>query len=427
MDGKRGGTVERATVGAEEALLVLGNATLIDGTGRPPIEDARVVLRGERIVAAGPAREIALPQAAHQFLDLESAFILPGLIDVHVHLTVEGGPSGTFENAEDDSLLTTLWQAQRTLQAGFTTVRDLGGRNYVEFTVRRAIDRGMFFGPRLVLAGKIVSMTSAGALYWPGMYREADGPDEVRKATREQLKAGVDVVKVMATGSAMTPGERPAPQYSVEEMRAAVEEAHKVGRPVAAHASGVEGIRNALDAGVDHIEHGSYLHEDPAAVGRMASQGVFLVPTCKAFATVVRRGSQAGIPEWMVAQNRLEYENNRNSLMAAAAAGVRIALGTDAGGPLNRHGENAEELSYLVDAGLSPMQAIVAATSVAAECVGLSGQIGTVEAGKRGDLVVVTRNPLDDINALAQRENIALVIKNGVPVARQGTLLAPRG
>ncbi len=362
------------------------------GAAQPPDDDARVI-------------------------DVGSRHVLPGLIDAHVHLTIEGGPSGTYEHDETYGILMTLAAAQRTLAAGFTTARDLGGRNLIEFSVRRAIEDGVFAGPRMVLAGRIVSMTSAGAPYWPGMYREADGPDEVRKAVREQLKHGADVVKVMATGSAMTPGEQPVAQYTVDEMRAAVEEAHKAGKPVAAHASGITGIRNALEAGVDHIEHGSCLHEDPAAIAFMAAHGIFLVPTLKAFAVAVARGTDAGIPGWMVEQNRDESENSILSLKRAIAAGVRIALGTDAGGPLNRHGENADELVYMVEAGMSPMQAIVAATRTAAECIGLADRVGTLEPGKLADLLVVSGDPLADIAVLTNPQAIDLVFKGGVVVA----------
>lgn len=395
---------------------VISGGVLIDGTGCAPLDRARLVIRDGRVAAVGPAAAVALPDEVHEFLDTAGQYILPGLVDAHVHITIEGGPSGTFENDEQYNLLTTLRHARQTVEAGITTIRDLGGRNYIEFTVRRAVEAGLFPGPRMVLGGKIVSMTTPGALYWPGMYREADGPDEVRKATREQLKAGVDVVKVMATGSAMSPGEQPSPQYSAEEMRAAVEEAHKAGKTVAAHASGSMGIRNALEAGVDYIEHGSYLHEDADALALMARRGVFLVPTRKVFAVVAEKGEAAGISGWMMRQNDEEARNNELSLAAALAAGVPIAMGTDAGGPLNRHGENADELAYMVAAGMSPMQAIVAATRDAARCVGLGSQVGTLEVGKYADLLVVRHNPLDDVCVLADGRLISLVMVGGRPV-----------
>jgi imidazolonepropionase-like amidohydrolase len=270
----------------------------------------------------------------------------------------------------------------------------------------------------MVLAGKIVAMTSPGVQYWPGMYREADGVEEVRKAVREQLKAGVDVVKVMATGSAMSPGEQPTPQYTARELNVAVEEAHRGGRPVAAHASGATGIRNCLRARVDYIEHGSWLHEASEVLKLMAERRVFLVPTCKAFAVPAQRGRSAGLSSWMIDQISEEWENNKKSLQAAVAAGVPIAMGTDAGGPLNQHGENAQELGFLVEAGLSPMQALVAATRHSAECVGLSERIGTIEPGKLADLLVVTADPLKDVGVLADSGSIRLVMKGGRRVDR---------
>lgn len=406
------------------ATIVLAGCVLLDGTGREPLPDATVVVRGDEIVAVGPGSEVPLPPQPYQMYDLSSQYVLPGLIDAHVHITIEGGASGTFEHDERYNILTTLKHAQRTLDAGVTTVRDLGGRNLIEFTVRRAIENGLFPGPRMVLAGKIVSMTSAGAGYWPGMYREADGPAEVRKAAREQLKAGVDVIKVMATGSAMTPREQPAPQFTVEEMQAAAEEAHKVGKTVAAHASGIEGIRNALAAGVDHIEHGSYLHEGPDAMDLMVQRGVFLIPTRKAFVATLAQGNAAGVPGWMIDQVRKEEENNAESLRAAIAAGVPIAMGTDAGGPFNRHGENADELLLMVEGGLSPMAAIVAATKTAAQCVGMAKRVGTIEVGKWADLLVVRGDPLQDIGVLARPEMISLVMKGGRAVARLGAEVA---
>jgi imidazolonepropionase-like amidohydrolase len=389
-------------------MIVLTNGTLIDGIANRPIPDTVVIISEEKIAHVGVHSDVRIPDEPAEVIDLQSSYILPGIIDCHVHITIGGGPSGTFEHDQEYTLITTLKHAQATVEAGITTIRDLGGRNYIEF--------------RMMLAGKILSMTTAGDDFWPGMYREADGPDEVRKGAREQLKAGVDVIKVMATGAAMTPGEQPVPQYTVEEIRAAVEEAHKVGKPVSVHASGVKGIRNAINAGVDHIEHGSYLHEDPDTMRMMAENGVFLIPTCKAFAVPAQTGLQAGCPAWMVEQIRDEWENNLISLKAAVRMGIPIAMGTDAGGPINYHGENATELIHLCEAGMKPMDAIKAATSRAAECVGLAQKIGTIEKGKLGDLIVVKSNPLEDIEVLSRKEEIKLVLKNGKIVVRSDQL-----
>ncbi|NIM94754.1 MAG: amidohydrolase family protein [Anaerolineales bacterium] len=403
-------------------MIVLKNGILIDGIAAEPIPDAVVIISGEEIVEVGVGSEVQIPDEPADIINLQSSYILPGLIDCHVHITIGGGPSGTFEHNQDYTLITTLKHAQATLESGITTIRDLGGRNYIEFVVRRAIEDGLYPGPRMVLAGKILSMTTAGDEFWPGMYREADGPDEVRKAAREQLKADVDFIKVMATGAAMTPGEQPVPQYTVEEIRAAVEEAHKVGKPVAVHASGVEGIRNSIEAGVDHIEHGSYLHEDPDTMKLMVDKCVTLIPTCKAFADPAHKGLEAGCPAWMIDQIKDEWENNKLSVKAAVEMGIPIVMGTDAGGPINYHGENATELIHLCEAGMSPMAAIKAATSRAAECVGLAHKVGAIEGGKLGDLLIVKNNPLEDIEVLSRKEEIMMIVKNGEIVQRNDSM-----
>jgi imidazolonepropionase-like amidohydrolase len=403
-------------------MIVLKNGTLIDGISDEPVSEATVVISNKKVALVGSGSEVQIPDEPAEVIDLNSSFLLPGLIDCHVHITIGGGPSGTFEHDQEYTMLATLKHAQKTIEAGITTIRDLGGRNYIEFVVRRAIENGLYPGPRMVLAGKILSMTTAGDDFWPGMYREADGPDEVRKAAREQLKAGVDVVKVMATGAAMTPGEQPVPQYTVEEIQAAVEEAHKVGKPVSVHASGVEGIQNSIEAGVDHIEHGSYLHEDPKTMQLMLDKGVFLIPTCKAFADPAQKGLAAGCPAWMVDQIKDEWENNRLSTKAAIEMKVPIAMGTDAGGPVNYHGENATELIHLCEAGMTPMDAIRAATSKAAECVGLADKVGTIEEGKYADLLVVRNNPLENIDVLSSTEEIMMVVKNGEMIVRSDQL-----
>jgi imidazolonepropionase-like amidohydrolase len=291
-------------------------------------------------------------------------------------------------------------RARRTLMAGFTTVRDAGGRDHLEFALRRAAQEGLIRTPRLVLAGKIVSMTTAGASSWPGMYRQADGMGEVVKAVREQVAAGADVIKIMATGAVLAPGhERPtSAQFTSEELKAAVETAHGMGLRVAAHAHGIEGIARAVEAGVDTIEHGTHLHEDAGVAKEMAARGVFLVPTLKALARIADPEGP-GVPEDMRAKAQDRRSDRDRTFRVALEVGVPIAMGTDAATPFNRHGENAEELDLMVSLGMSPVAAIAAASGVAARALG-RGDIGVLEPGRLADLVVWDDAPHDDVRVL---------------------------
>ena len=402
------------------STLLLKNLTLIDGTGKPPQHQRTLVIQGGRVVSLGDeAHWVEQPGEAVTTLDLSGRYVLPGLIDCHVHLAGNGAPDSRLQGDVGWATLLMLKHAQNSLAAGITTVRDVGGRHGLEFAVRRAIEDGLWAGPRMQLSGKLLSITSAGTEYYEGMYHEADGVDEVRKAAREQLKAGADLIKVLATGAVLTPNEIPgAVQYNLDELRVAVEEAAKVGKPVAAHAHGIQGIRNSVAAGVKTLEHGTYLHQDERVIETMAERGIFLVPTLKAGFDVVQ-GERPGVPAWI--QEKLKYiqEDAIRSVQSALKGGVPIAMGTDAATPYNFHGDNAMELVWMVEAGLSPMQAIVSATSNAARALGWESWLGTVEPGKVADLIVVTKNPLEDIAVLTERRNIELVIKEGQVVARR--------
>jgi imidazolonepropionase-like amidohydrolase len=250
------------------------------------------------------------------------------------------------------------------------------------------------------LAGKIVSQTTAGARMWRGMYREADGPWDVVKAVREQVAAGADVIKLMATGAVLAPAhERPgAAQLSEAELRAAVETAHGLGVHVAAHAHGIDGIRAAVDSGVDTIEHGTHLHEDRAVARRMAERGVHLVPTLKALAYIASPPGP-GIPDEIVAKATERRRDRDATFRAALEEGVPIAMGTDAATPFNRHGENAEELSLMVQLGMTAAQAITASTRAAATAIDVE-DVGSIEAGKYADLAIWDGDVLADIGVL---------------------------
>jgi imidazolonepropionase-like amidohydrolase len=399
--------------------IALTHITLIDGTGRPPRENAVLVLRQGRVDAVADAAQWQPPEGEPMnVLDLRGQTVLPGLIDSHVHLAMDGPADSKLEGETAWTTLLMLKHAQNHLAAGFTTVRDVGGRHGLEFSVRRAIEQGLWAGPRMQLAGKLLSITSAGAPYYDGMYREADGVEEVRKAAREQLKAGADLIKVLATGAVLTPGEQPgAVQYNRDEIAAAVEEAGKVGKGVAAHAHGVQGIRNAVNAGVRTVEHGTYLHHDERLMETMAERGIFLVPTLKPGFDVLF-GDRPGVPDWIREKLKVVQEDAMRSVQRALQMGIPIAMGSDAATPYNYHGDNAMELVWLGEAGMSPLQVIVAATANAARALGWDSWLGTLEPGNIADLIVVEGNPLENLRVLADRRNIRLVFKEGQLVAQ---------
>jgi imidazolonepropionase-like amidohydrolase len=394
--------------------LLFRDARVIDGLGGA-VDRGWVLVEGDRIarVGTGPA-----PADGHRVVDAGGASLLPGFIDCHVHLRSEGGPDPVGQVMQDSDPMVALRIARnawRTLRAGLTTVRDCGGKNHVEFVARAAMAEGLFLGPRLLLAGKAVCMTGGHAWRYG---READGPDDVRKAVREQLKAGADFVKFIATGGIMTPEvEIGSPQLSVDELRAGIEEVHHAGRKASAHAHGLQGIRNALAAGIDSIEHGYFLDDEAAAL--MVERGVTLVPTSAAVQTVARLGTEAGIPAPAVRKARFALEHHVRSFQRAHRAGVRLAMGTDTGVPCMRHGENLQELAAMVGLGLTPMEAIVATTSAAAAFLGRP-ELGAIEAGRRADLVVVDGDPLADVAVLARREAIRAVYLDGREVVSRG-------
>jgi imidazolonepropionase-like amidohydrolase len=381
--------------------ILISADRLFDGTGARTLAHGSVLIEGERIVAVGT--KLDAPGAER--VDLPGATILPGLIDCHVHLSDAGLPDATVQDRDPPSLrvLRMAEHARRTLEAGFTTVRDVGGRDHLEFGLRRAIQDGVARGPRLVLAGKIVSMTTAGAASWAGMYREANGVWDVAKAVREQVAAGADVIKLMATGAVLAPGhERPgARQLTNDELAAIVRTAHGLGRRVAAHAHGIDGIRAAVQAGVDTIEHGTHLHEDRAVAREMRRRGVFLVPTLKALEKMAEPEGP-GIPEDILAKARERRADRDATFRMALEEGVPIAMGTDAATPFNRHGENADELARMVTLGMPAASALASATSAAARALGRD-DIGVLGAGALADIAIWDGDPLADLALLAAR------------------------
>jgi len=403
---------------------VLTGATLIDGTGAIPVSDAALVIDGERIIAAGPRTGLTWPPDA-DVVDVSGRTVIPGLIDAHDHMASHGYALATRWGLDEPASTAHLRTARvlaETLAMGYTTVRDAGG---LDAGFKVAIEHGLIAGPRLVLGIQIISPTGGigdrvspsghecCAAYDPLLPRSVgNGPDEVRDVVRTIVRAGADVIKTATTGGASSRaghGPRDA-AFSLEEMQALVAESHALGRRVMCHALGGPGLRTALAAGVDSIEHGCYLDEEPELMAKMAAQGTFFVPTLTVY--VYHRESVA--PHVRARAIDL-HPHHLASIRRALELGVPIAAGTDAGG--HGHPKNALELRYLVEAGLTPMQALRAATQWAARCLGLERELGTLEKGRLADVVVVNGNPLDDVRVLLDPGRIDLVLKGGAVCA----------
>jgi imidazolonepropionase-like amidohydrolase len=376
------------------------------------VRDRAVVLEDRRIVAVVPDREAG----SGTVIDLGGLTLLPGLFNCHTHLCLSGTADPARALAQETyptTVIQATLRARHNVEAGITTIRDLGGRDYAEVAVRDAVRAGLIPGPRIVAAGRGVCMT--GGHGWQMLARQADGADEVRKAVREQLRAGADVIKLLATGGVMTPGVDPsAAQLTVDELRAGVEEAHKARRKAAAHAQAEDGIAFCLEAGIDTIEHGIFLTEALAA--RMAAQGTALVATLVAPHAIVEGGIAAGIPDFAVKKSAAVRDRHLEAFRLAMRAGVRIAVGTDAGTPLNPHGTIVPELMLMAGGGMAPLDVIRAATSVAAAVTGLDGETGRVAPGLAADLLAVEGNPAESLKAL---DAVRLVIADGRTVVRR--------
>ena len=400
-------------------VFILRAAQLIDGTGAAPLHPAMIRVEGDRITQVGT--NVQVPNGA-RIIDLGDATLLPGLIDLHTHLT--GDERIHWEDALVKSTppRDALWGARNariTLMAGFTSVRDMGPSwPYVDVELRRAIDEGAVPGPRMMVAGNYVSSTGGAGdarqfpIYVdaPLVRNLADGPDEITKAVRTNFKNGADFIKILATGAMLSKGISPgAQQYSDEEIQAAVVEAHRWGKWVAAHAHGAEGIKACIRAGVRTVDHGSYLDDEAVALLKASKRQVFYVPTLYTYASIDRPGDDNPFPESERQRARSIRDIGFASFRRALAAKLPIGFGTDA--MVIPHGQNAKEFSERVKLGESPMAAIVSATSLNAEILGWQDRVGSLSAGKFADIIAVPADPLRDIAAL---EHVGFVLKGGV-------------
>jgi imidazolonepropionase-like amidohydrolase len=391
-------------------VLAVTNIRILDGLGghRPK---GTVLIEHDRITAAGETRQVRVPRGARR-IDGRGLTVMPGLIDCHVHFCLGAEPDVVAAIAAESAevnLLKAALAARRTVEAGFTTVRDVGCRDHSIFALQQAIASGVTPGPRIMAAGLAICMPGGHARF---IGRETAGVDAVRVAVREELKAGAEVIKVIASGGVLTPGTSPdEAQMTVDELRAAVDEAGRQGRRVAAHAHGATGMKNALRAGVHSIEHATLM--DDEARSMMKQQRVFMVPTLSALATTAACGAGCGIPAAAVDKARHMIKRHERSFTLAYENGLSIALGTDAGTPFNFHGENAQELERMTTLGMAPMDAIIAATSSAARLLELERDIGSIEPGKTADLIFVEGNPLRHIGLLTKKERLVAVMRSG--------------
>jgi len=391
-------------------------AVLIDGCGGEPLKDAVLVVENDTIIFAGKADNYKIPSGV-QVIDLAGKTIIPGLIDCHIHMDLHGMANTNDENHVEDKLrsIRTAYNMKKTLQQGITTIRNAGSVNHIDFAVKAAVEEGWAEGPRIFTSGKIISMTAQGNDYFSGMYREADGPDEVRKAAREQLKAGADFLKVMATGAYMNPGGVPgAVQYGLDELEVIVDEASKLGLHVAAHAHGTQGIINAAMAGVKTIEHGSFI--DDRGIELMLEKNICLVPTYVAGYRILENAKKNGVPGFMIEKNQGMRKVRAASIKKAIKAGINVAFGSDAGTSYNCHGLNAMELILWVREGfMEPLQAICSGTRLAAEAIGFEDRIGTLEKGKLADFVVIEGDLSVSLDPLL--DSVRAVYKEGKEIS----------
>jgi imidazolonepropionase-like amidohydrolase len=397
--------------GAESTAIRTGR--LVDGVGGPPVSGAVILIENDRITAVGTA--LAIPSGS-RVIDLSNATVLPGLIDCHTHITSAPGEAERFRMSFVDAAILAPVYAKATLEAGFTTIRDVGAPQFVDVALRKAIDRGDIPGPRIQAASMPISATGGHGdvngfspyLELEGFSGIADGVDEIRKKVRFLVKYGADVIKVTATAGAMSEEESvDAALYTQEELDALVDEAHAWGRRVAAHAHGAEGIKRAVRAGVASIDHGTFLDEEGARL--MVERGTYLVKDSYEDRWFLERAPGWGYPPIIISKLEKIVAGHEAAFLLARKHGVKIAFGTDAG--MIPHGENAVQFRDYVEWGMPPMDAILTATRNAADLLGWSDRVGSIVPGRFADVIAVAGDPLRDITEL---ERVRFVMKGGV-------------
>lgn len=387
--------------------VLFAGGKVIDGSGNA-LDNHGVFIKHGKINKIAPLAEFDGYDGRK--VDTTGGTLLPGLIDCHVHLVMagEGNPAATMSQMTDAQIvMRALHNAQTSLKCGITAVRDCGGQDYLEFAVRDDCNSGKQMGPTIMASGRVICMTGG---HGNRMGRVADGVDDVIKAVREQIHAGCDLIKIMATGGVMTPRVNPEDaHYTFEEISAGIAEGHRFHKTCASHAQGAEGILNAVRGGIDSIEHGIFMNDK--CIEEMLERGTYVVPTLAAVKNIVANKDN-GVPDYAVEKAVRVSDVHRESIQKFYKAGGKIAMGTDAGTPFNLHGHNALELRYMVDIGISEMDAISISTGNAADLMH-NDDLGRVAEGKAADLLIVDGDPLADISKVAETQNHRMVVKNG--------------